>query len=85
MSTRNINDIDIDIEHLRLEGIDPRHRDRISVAVRQELERLIAEGGVPAGWSDGGVASIPRIDVGPGLSPARIGAHVAKTIYRGDK
>lgn len=82
MSNRNI---DIDIEHLRLQGIDPRHRDRISLVVRQELERLISEGGLPPRWANGGAVGVPRIDVGPGLSPARIGEHVAKTIYRGGK
>lgn len=77
--------VEIEIEHLILHGIDPRHRDRIAASVREELARLIARDGVPPQWR--GEASsprgVPRIEVDPGQSPVRIGADVARAIYRG--
>lgn len=85
MSTRSI---DIHIEHLILQGIDPRQRGRIGEAVRRELERMIAEGGVPASWMQGGAIAappVPPVDVRAGQASARIGEQVARTIYRGGK
>lgn len=84
MSTRPI---EIQIDHLVLLGIEPRDRDRIAEIVRRELAELIADGGLPPHWmSEGGtVQGIPRIEVSPGQSPARIGASVARAIYRGEE
>jgi hypothetical protein len=79
--------VEIEIDHLVLQGIDPRHRARIAETVRRELAQLIATGGMPPGWAHGeaGVHGIPRIEVNPTHSPARIGASVARAIYRGGK
>ena len=79
--------IEIEIDHLVLQGIDPRHRARIADTVQRELARLIARGGVPPHWAHGGanVAGMSRIAVDPTHPPARIGASVARAIYRGGK
>jgi hypothetical protein len=84
MSTKPV---EIEIDHLVLLGIDPRHRDRIAETVRRELAELLADGGLPPHWADqdGSVQGIPRIEVAPGETPARIGASVARAIYRGEK
>jgi hypothetical protein len=79
--------IDIDIDRLVLQGIDPRHRTRIAESVRRELAQLVARHGVPPHWThaEAGAQSIPRIEVDPGHSPARIGASVARAVYQGGK
>jgi beta-lactamase regulating signal transducer with metallopeptidase domain len=77
--------VEIEIDHLVLHGIDPRHRARIAESVRDELVQLVASGGLPPHWMGGASSphAIPRIEVDPGQSPARIGANVARAIYRG--
>lgn len=77
------NRIDIHIDSLELEGVEPRHRSDIAESMRQELERLIAQDGVPRQWMDGGAVGIPRVKIAAGQAPARIGQHVARAIYRG--
>jgi hypothetical protein len=83
MSTRTV---EIEIDHLVLLGIDPRHRDQIAEAVRRELAELVDGGGLPPHWGEegGSVQGAPRIEVAPGETPARIGASVARAIYRGE-
>ncbi len=79
--------IDIEIDHLVLQGIDPRHRARIAESVQRELAQLVARSGMPPHWMHGapGALGMPRIQVDRGQSPARIGASVARAIYRGGK
>lgn len=79
--------IDIEIDHLVLQGIDPRHRARIAESVRRELARLVTRSGMPPHWMHGESSAhgMPRIEVDPGQPPARIGASVARAIYRGGK
>jgi hypothetical protein len=84
MSNRHI---DINIERLILQGFDPRHRARIAESVQRELEDLVVRHGMPPRWMHGepSAQGIPRIEVDPGQPPARIGASVARAIYRGGK
>jgi len=70
--------------------VDPRfaHLDReaLGAALQDELTRLLAEGGAPAGVDvrarrervDGG-----RFDAAPGAGAETIGRQVARSVYRG--
>lgn len=79
--------INIEIEHLVLQGIDPRHRHRIADAVRRELTQLVAAGGVPAHLLRGEASprGTARVEVDAAQPPTRIGASVARAIYQGGK
>ncbi len=78
--------IDVEIEHLILEGIEDRHRKPIVDAVRRELARLIARSGMPQHLqrSQGKPPRASRVAVVAGQAPAGIGASVARAIYRGE-
>jgi hypothetical protein len=87
MNLRSV-DLDLNIEELVLTGFPGQDRDRIMQAVREELERLIREGGVPSAFSRGG--ELDSLDGGsfevePGSSPEEIGAQVARSLYGGLK
>jgi hypothetical protein len=80
--------IELNIEELVLHGFQPGDRQRISLAVQQELSRLFAEQGVPPGLSSGG--AIPSIDAGsfnstPNAKPNAVGQQIANTVYTGLK
>lgn len=71
------------IEDLVLEGFSPAEGARIGAAVERELERLIAERGLPEGMSG---AAIPRIDggsfrVSAGSRPESAGREIAARLY----
>lgn len=78
--------IELNIEELVLHGFQPGDRQRIGLAVQQELSRLFAEQGVPAGLSSGG--AVPSLDAGafnvaPGAKPDAVGQQIASTVYSG--
>jgi hypothetical protein len=78
--------IEVHIERLVLHDFAPGDRRRIGAAVVRELERLLAEGGAPAGLGRSG--ALARLDrqsflVAPGADAAAVGAQVAQAIYRG--
>lgn len=78
--------VEIRVDRLILQGIDPRHRSRIAKAIERELTRLVMDKGTPPHWEQAGVSvrRVPRVAVSSGQPPARIGATVAKAIYRGE-
>jgi hypothetical protein len=72
------------IEELVLRGFDPADRRRVAKAVREELARLLAEGGVPPPLAQGGEATwldAGSFDAVPGSGADEIGAQVARAIY----
>lgn len=76
--------IELRIDELALEGFDRVDPARLGAAVRAELARLLAEGGVPAAWRRGGGRE--RLDggdvrVGPDARPEVLGAHVARAVF----
>jgi len=80
--------LELEIEELVLDGFPGADRDRIARAVHVELERLFAEGGVPASLEAGG--DVARLDGGSfeaksGSSSEEIGAQVARSLYGGLK
>jgi hypothetical protein len=79
-------DVELHIGELVLEGVAAGDRGAVAEALRAELARLVAEGGVPAAWSAGGGAA--RLDGGsfplqPGASAAQLGAQVARAVAGG--
>ena len=73
----------IHIDELVLHGVAPSDRARVAARLSDELARLVAERGVPAGWRQGAVAD--RLDAGqvsaaPG--DADFGGHVAGAVFR---
>jgi hypothetical protein len=80
--------IELHIEELVLHGFQPGDRQRIGLAVQQELTRLFTEQGLPPGLSSGG--AIPSLDAGsfqhaPNAKPPAVGQQIANTVYTGLK
>lgn len=76
--------ISLHIDELVLHGVPSAHREQVGEAVRQELTRLLAQGGIPPGLS----GAVPRLDAGsvqltPGAAPDAMGAQVAQAVYSG--
>ncbi len=72
------------IEELVLDGFDPLDRPALAEAVRSELTRLVAEGGLPTSLG----AAAPSLDAGAFTAAPDAGAHtlgtdVARAIYGG--
>jgi hypothetical protein len=77
-------DVELHVDELVLHGFAPRDRHAVGDALRAELTRLIAEGGVPAGMARADGAA--RLDggsfrVSPGQRAADVGAAVARAVY----
>jgi hypothetical protein len=77
--------IEIAIEELVLNGLDPSDRDGIREVIERELQRLFTERGVPPQLSRGG--KIPRlenaaVEVQAGSRADAIGAQVARSLYQ---
>ena len=79
-------DVDIDIAALQIEGMDARRGEAIAAALRAELARLVAAGGLASTASaridartvTGSVNAFDH-DANPGL----IGARLAHAVYQG--
>jgi hypothetical protein len=74
------------VEEMVLHGIPHADRHRVADAVRDELARLLAERGVPAGLRAGGERA--ELDAGAfevprGARAAEVGRRVAEALYRG--
>jgi hypothetical protein len=76
--------LELALDHLQLPDLPPGQRMRLVEAIEQELGRLWAEQGVPAGVT-GERFSLEgaQIEVPAGTPPQAIGVHVARAIYSG--
>jgi hypothetical protein len=77
--------IEVHIEEIVLHGVDPADRRAVGDAIREELGRLFAEGGLPGAMAGGDVAELGGTFDTP--SPARgaaLGVSVARAAYRGE-
>ncbi|HEY1166162.1 MAG TPA: hypothetical protein VGE90_13370 [Chitinophaga sp.] len=77
------SNIELHIEELVLHGFQPGDRQRIGLAVQQELTRLFTEQGLPPGLSSGG--AVPSLDAGsfqqaPNAKPAAVGQQIANSV-----
>ncbi len=78
--------VELHIEELVLHGFPAGARHTIGDAVRRELARLLAEGGISPTLTSAG--KVPRVDGGafqmaPDATPDAIGARVAQAIHGG--
>ena len=84
--------LQIQIGELVLHGLDHDRssgaRYDLGAAVERELTRLLAEQGLPPGFSQAGIVarlSGGSFEVAPGSSPDTIGLQIAEAVYRGFK
>jgi hypothetical protein len=78
--------VELHIGDLVLEGFPAMDRAQLGAVVQQELARLFAERGVPAGLTHGGeVASLEggEFHVAPDPNAQVIGSQIAQAIYGG--
>lgn len=80
--------IQVHIERLILEGIplEPAQRPLLQAAVEAELARLLAEGGLAAGFLSGGAVPAVRagaIELGSTQGPVQLGQQIARAVYGG--
>ena len=78
--------VDLHIEQLVLHGFPASDRQRIGNALQRELQRLVAEQGLPR--AIGSDSTIARLDAGafdvvPHATAETIGAQVARVLYQG--
>lgn len=81
-----MNNIELNIDQLILQGFSRQDAFYISRALRQELTRMIQEGGLPAHFSN--EAQTRRMDAGDfrikaGAKPEGIGKQIATRVYGG--
>jgi hypothetical protein len=80
--------VELHIGELVVEGLGALDSAEVGAAVRQELERLFEERGVPQSLTRSG--RLAQVDGGQLSCPARpdasaLGAQVARSVYRGVK
>ncbi|WP_342376207.1 hypothetical protein NVS55_33765 [Myxococcus stipitatus] len=76
--------LQLDIEELELEGLEPAGRFEFARGLESELARLVLDGGVPAGLLAGRGALAPlAVAPPPAAAPADLGRAVARALYEG--
>ena len=78
--------VELHIEELVLRGLPPGSREGLAEAIQEEIQRLIAEGGVPPGLAGaGGAIHLPRasFEVDPRSRAGSIGSQVGRALHRG--
>ena len=75
-------DIEINIDRLRLEGVEPMRQEELVALVQEELSRLIETYGMPEALRRGGVVEIGNrtIRITPGASRRQVGREIAQGI-----
>jgi hypothetical protein len=75
-------DIEINIDHLRLEGVERMNQDELAALVQDELARLVETYGMPEVLRRGGAVEIGNrtIRVTPGATRLQIGREIAHGI-----
>ena len=79
-------DIDLRINQLMIEGLQPSDRYQFGNAVQTELARLLAEKGMPpnlTGSAELGQLAAGTISITAAPRPEIIGRQVAEAVYRG--
>ena len=78
-------DLELHVDELVLEGVDPADREAVAAAMRAELASLLARGGLLPSLLRGGALRLEGGDVTvePGLAPAALGARIARAVHAG--
>jgi hypothetical protein len=76
--------VELHIEELALHGFAPGDHRAIAAGMQMELERLLAERGLPEALTSG--ADLPSIggdslDLAPGGRPQGVGAQIARSVF----
>ena len=72
----------LNLDHLVVHGMSPAHAKALGPLVQQELQKLIAGGGVPHRLARGGrVPPIGGVHAPPGAAPEAVAGHVARAVY----
>lgn len=72
----------VDLDQLVVHGMPAAHAKALGPLVRRELERLVADGGVPPHLANGGrVPPLPGLRAAPGAPPHVVAADVARAVY----
>ncbi|HEU4882974.1 MAG TPA: hypothetical protein VFT45_12025 [Longimicrobium sp.] len=72
----------LNLDRLVVHGMPPAHAKALGPLVQRELQRLVAEGGVPAHLANGGrVPALPGLRAAPGAPPHMVAAQVARAVY----
>jgi hypothetical protein len=82
----NPGPIELHIDELVLEGVDPGDRLAVADALRGELARLLAAGGLPGlqeADAEGSHLNRGTLQLRAGTLPRDTGAAVAQAVYRG--
>ena len=76
-------ELDLHIDRLVLHDLPSSQRDRVAAAIVAEIERLVAEQGLPLGLAADAVVDLPShaVSVAAGLNPEAIGVHVAQSVF----
>ena len=76
-------DLELNIEELRLHGFKKSDREKMALAVQEELERLFSENGLPAALKKGGEVRLEggSYSVLGGVSAEQAGVQVARQMY----
>ena len=79
--------VQLRIKHLVLEGRTGKDSDQIAHAVKGELTRLLAEGGLPESWKSGN--QLPEIKAGETSAQTdgpsdTLGGKIARAVYGGN-
>jgi len=77
-----VSRVDLRIEELVLDGVDPGDRIELARAVERELARLVAERGLPAALADAESLDAGRIAAGAG-DVRGLGRALADAIHGG--
>jgi hypothetical protein len=82
------SNLELHIERIVLDGLADVDRDQLSVAFKQEMERLFLEKGIPPGLRNGGsLAQLngDALNVGHAAKANSIGTQLARSVYGGFK
>jgi hypothetical protein len=72
----------LNLDRLVVHGMAPAHARALGPLVQRELERLVADGGVPPHLASGGrVPALPALRAAPGAPPHVVAADVARAVY----
>jgi hypothetical protein len=84
--TKKTPNVELHIEELILRGLPPGSREGLAEAIQEEIQRLVAEGGVPPGLAGAGSPiHLPRasFEVDPRPRAGSIGSQVGRALHRG--
>lgn len=84
MTRLHPREIVIHVDRLVLEGVPPHDHERVAEAIREELARHLAEGGLPPAWAQGaGILHAEREPSAPDAPADGMGATIARAAYGG--